>query len=211
MNSAPIMIVGLMLGLYFTFFGYTARKLLILISSLFSGGLVSLAISVAIQDFPGVLALLSDGYTGAELFALFLGPAGSMALLINVVSFGAGSLILFFLARSSGALTRPLLGIFAPISAALLVLGTLRLFLPLSASLVFAAGAWVLILIVSLFSFDLFLAVESAIIAAMALSLLVTRFWYLSSWVFYTLWALLALLGIFNQRSMIRSKEAGDE
>jgi len=207
MQSAPIMIAGLLVGLFFTFFGYKARRLLVLTSSLFSGGLVSLALALFIQDPQGVIALLASGYTGGELFGLITSSSAPMGLLINVVSFAFGSLTLFFIARSAPRLARILLAILAPLSAALALLFTLRLFVGLSVSIALAAVSAFLIFTVSLISVEHYLAVESAIIAAMATSILITRFWYLDGWIFYLLWALLALLGMLNQFSMVKAKE----
>ncbi len=208
------MIAGLLLGLFFTFFGYKAHRLLVMANSLLSGGLVALALAILIQDRASVLTLLSRGYTAADLFALVTAPSVPLGLFINVVSFAFGSLALFFIARKTTTMGRLLLTILAPASVATALLFALRLFLGLPISVVLAALCAFLILLVSLISVEYYLAAESAIIASMALSLLITRFWYLESWIFYLLWALLALLGILNQLSMVRAKatvkEQGD-
>lgn len=204
------MIAGLLLGLFFTFFGYKAHRLLVLASSLLSGGLVALSLSVFIQDRAGVIALLSRGYAAGELFGLITGSLQRLGLLINVVSFAFGSLALFFIARNTTRLARFLLAILAPLSVALALLFTLRLFVGLAISIALATISALLVFAVSLISVEHYLAVESAIIAAMATSILITRFWYLGSWIFYLLWALLALLGMLNQFSMVKAKEQRD-
>lgn len=201
------MIALLLLGLFFTFFGYKANRLLVLASSLFGGGLVALALSVFIQDRAGVIALLVRGYSTGELVTLITASPVPLGLFINVVSFAFGALTLFFIARKRARLTRILLAILAPASIALLLLFTLRLFVALAVSLALAGLSALLILALSLISVERYLACSSAIIAAMAVSILITRFWYLDSWIFYLLWAILALLGTLNQFSLMKGKE----
>ncbi len=210
MASAPIMIGGLAIGLFFTFFGYKAQRLLVLASSLLSGGLVALSTAVYVQNPDALLLLLEEGYTLSQLFALIAPTPVGPALFINVVSFALGSLGLFFIARFDNRFSRALLAILSPLSVGVALLFTLRLFVGITISAVLATTFALLILAVSLFSVALYLAVESAIIAAMALSLLITRFWHLDRWIFYLLWAILALLGFLNQRQMIKAKEASD-
>ena len=213
MHSAPAMIAGLFIGLYFTFYGYTAQRLLTLLSSLFTGALIALLASLLALEGQVLIDLLVHGYRGSDLLALVCGDLGSLRLFITVVSSASGALLFFFAARNTQRFARVLLSLFSPLATALLVLFILRLFVSLPISVVFATLFWILILAATLFAYERYVAAESALIAAMLLALLITRFWHLGSWVFYALWAILAVLGILNQRTMLKAKsvkEAGD-
>jgi len=57
----------------------------------------------------------------------------------------------------------------------------------------------VIILAYSLIRFDSYMALESAVAGSLIVSYLLSQFWYLQFWLFFTMWAILAFLGILNQ------------
>lgn len=202
------MIIALLLGLYFAFFGYKAQRLLTLLTSIAGGGLIALASALLLQNRAATIALLADGYTPSHLVDLIIPTPLGLPLLVNVISVSVGSLALFLIARIDNRLSRLLVSLLCSASVAIAALFTLRLLLPFTMSALLASFVALTLFIVSLFFRDLYLAFISAVTSSMVLALLVTRFWYLERWIFYIVWVAVALLGFLNQRQMIKAKEA---
>lgn len=202
------MIIALLLGLYFAFFGYKAQRLLTLLTSIAGGGLIALASALLLQSRAATIALLADGYTPSHLVDLIIPTPLGLPLLVNVISVSVGSLALFLIARLDNRLSRLLVSLLCSASVAIAALFILRLLLPFTMSALLASFVALTLFIVSLFFRDLYLAFISAVTSSMVLALLVTRFWYLERWIFYIVWVAVALLGFLNQRQMIKAKEA---
>ena len=197
--GAAVMFIGLLVGFFLCFYGYVAKRLLVSIRSVFAGSLVFLALALLVFQQQSLLASLSSPSPLSELWNIIFTTQDYMGVLINLLSFCIGGLLLFYLSRRKAAVPRLVVASFTGLSMGLVIFLLVLGFLPLQTSFVMFLVLQVIILAYSLIRFDSYMALESAIAGSLMVSYLLSRFWYLQFWLFFTLWAILAFLGILNQ------------
>ena len=197
--GAAVMFIGLLVGFFLCFYGYVAKRLLVSIRSVFAGSLVFLALALLVFQQQSLLASLSSPSPLSELWNIIFTTQDYMGVLINLLSFCIGGLLLFYLSRRKAAVPRLVVASFTGLSMGLVIFLLVLGFLPLQTSFVMFLVLQVIILAYSLIRFDSYMALESAIAGSLMVSYLLSRFWYLQFWLFFTLWAILAFLGILTQ------------
>lgn len=200
------MIVGLATGLFVTFYGYLIHRALVVVRSAVGGALLAVVAALLAIDFKAVIALLEHHLPMEDLMHLIMGTEGELRLLLLVVSAGGGSLLLFFLARSKSRVTKVPIALATSLSTAIVVTILASTVLSLQPSLTIAVITLLLTLPVNLLFSEAYYAVESALVASFVVALLITRFWYLDTWIFYSVWAILSLVGMLNQQKTIRDR-----
>jgi hypothetical protein len=206
MASAPLMIVGLATGLFVTFYGYLVHRALVVVRSTVGGALLAVVITLLIIDMPVLLSLLARHLPFEDLVHLVTGNEGELRLLLVATSAASGSLLLFFLARSKSRVAQAVIALSTSLSTAIVIAILASTFLNLQPSLTIAAIVLLLTIPVNLLFSEVYYAGESALVASLIVALLITRFWYLDTWIFYSLWAILSLVGMLNQQKMIRDR-----
>jgi hypothetical protein len=211
--GAPVMIAGLAIGFFLCFYGSGAQKVLLPVRSVFSGALISLSIALLAANGSAVLATFSREKPYEALGAL-LWPVDRYELpVIYLLSSAIGGLLLFFLSRRHRHRIGFAVKILTGLSMGLAIFLLLRSFLGLEISLLFSSVILFFILFLCLKGFDYYFATESALAGGLLVSYLVTRFWYLSTWLFFLWTVLLTILGIFAQVHRIhdpKKKETRD-
>lgn len=193
------MFIGLLTGFFLCFYGYVAKRLLVSIRSVFAGSLVFLALVLLVFHQQSLLVGLSSASPLSELWNIIFTTQNYMGVLVNLLSFCFGGLLLFYLSRRKSALPRLVVASFTGLSMGLVIFLLILGFLPLQTSFVMFLVLQVIILAYSLIRFDSYMALESAVAGSLIVSYLLSRFWYLQFWLFFTMWAILAFLGILNQ------------
>lgn len=193
------MFIGLLTGFFLCFYGYVAKRLLVSIRSVFAGSLVFLALVLLVFHQQSLLAGLSSASPLSELWNIIFTTQDYMGVLVNLLSFCFGGLLLFYLSRRKSALPRLVVASFTGLSMGLVIFLLILGFLPLQTSFVMFLVLQVIILAYSLIRFDSYMALESAVAGSLIVSYLLSQFWYLQFWLFFTMWAILAFLGILNQ------------
>lgn len=197
--GAAVMFIGLLTGFFLCFYGYVAKRLLVSIRSVFAGSLVFLALVLLVFHQQSLLAGLSSASPLSELWNIIFTTQNYMGVLVNLLSFCFGGLLLFYLSRRKAALPRLVVASFTGLSMGLVIFLLILGFLPLQTSFVMFLVLQVIILAYSLIRFDSYMALESAVAGSLIVSYLLSQFWYLQFWLFFTMWAILAFLGILNQ------------
>ncbi len=197
--GASVMFIGLLLGFFLCFYGYVAKRLLVSIRSVFAGSLVFLALALLVFQRPSLLTSLASRAVLFELWNVMFIELDYQGVLINLLSFCIGGLLLFYLSRRKSFAARLIVASFTGLSMGMAIFLLVRSFLPLQTSFIMFLVLQVIILAYCLIRFDSYIALESAIAGSLLVSYLLSLFWYLDFWLFFSLWAILAFLGILNQ------------
>jgi len=197
--GASVMFIGLLLGFFLCFYGYVAKRLLVSIRSVFAGSLVFLALALLVFQQQSLLTSLASNTVPSELWNVMFTDLDYQGVLINLLSFCIGGLLLFYLSRRKSFAAHLIVASFTGLSMGLVIFLLIRRFLPLQTSFIMFLVLQVIILAYSLIRFDSYIALESAIAGSLLVSYLLSLFWYLDFWLFFSLWAILAFLGILNQ------------
>jgi len=197
--GASVMFIGLLLGFFLCFYGYVAKRLLVSIRSVFAGSLVFLALALLVFQRPSLLTSLASRAVLFELWNVMFIELDYQGVLINLLSFCIGGLLLFYLSRRKSFAARLIVASFTGLSMGMAIFLLVRSFLPLQTSFIMFLVLQVIILAYSLIRFDSYIALESAVAGSLLVSYLLSSFWYLDFWLFFSMWAILAFLGILNQ------------
>lgn len=197
--SAPIMILGLLIGFSLCFYGYKAKNVLVPLRSVLSGAFVSLTLALLLFQSDSLITALSSETPFASLASLFTNSEYYQFPLIYLCCFSLGGLILFYIARKKGSIIQFIVSIFTAVSMALFLFLLILSFFPLSLSLISSLALLVLLLIYCLKSFDTYIAFETSLGGALLVSYLLARFWFLG-FPLFLFWAIiLSSGGILNQ------------
>lgn len=197
--SAPVMLIGLLLGFFLCFYGYIAKRLLVSIRSVFAGSLVFLTLALLLFQQQSLMASLASPTPLTELWNVIFNTQDYTGVLINLLSFSIGGLLLFYLSRTESFSLQLVVALFTGLSMGLVIFLLILGFLPLQTSFIIFLILQVIILAYCLIRFTSYMALESAIAGSLIVAYLLSRFWYLKFWLFFALWAILAFLGIINQ------------
>ena len=206
--GAPIMLFGLLAGFFLCFYGYTAKPVWIRLRSVVSGSLVAVTLALVFHDMPRFSESLLQDQPLRQLWFIIFDTSDYRRVLLYLLSFSLGGLSLYLLSRIHSKAIELVMAFFAALSMALFLFFLLISLVPLPYSLGLTALFLVVIMAFSLTRFDSYLALESALSGSLLVSYLLYRFWYLSPWLFFTLWAFLAFLGIINQMHMLSRRNA---
>ncbi len=209
--SAPIMFIGLLTGFFLCFYGYLIKSLLVSLRSVLSGSLVFVSVSLLLYDRVALVGALASEGPLEGLWSLLFPQHDYLAVLIHLMSFTFGGLLLFFLARRKGKLLEKVVALFTALSMTLMLFLLTLTLLPLQASLIISCILGVIILAFCLTRFESYMATESAIIGAMLVACLLSRFWYLGFVLFFILGAILSFMGILNQMHMLAKRKQKKE
>ncbi|MDK2858845.1 MAG: hypothetical protein PWP25_31 [Sphaerochaeta sp.] len=205
--GAPVMLIGLLVGFFLCFYGYVIKSLLIRLRSVISGSIVFLFIALMSYGRESFMRVLQDANPLGALWKVLFNPSDYRGVLLYLVSFAAGGLILFLLARKNHKGIELIVALFTAFSMSLIIFFLLLSFLPLTPSFIVTAVALVVILALSIAHFESYMALESAIAGSLMVAWLLSRFWYLQFWLFFALWAVFAFLGILNQMHMMTKRK----
>ncbi|WP_320127425.1 hypothetical protein [uncultured Sphaerochaeta sp.] len=206
--GAATMFVGLAIGFFLCFYGTYARKWLLPLRSVLSGAFISLGLALLVINRQALLVSLAQSDPFGALERLFWANGTYIFPIIYLLSFSLGGLLLFYFSRKQNSNIGQLVKILTGLSMALVIFLLLRSLVSLPLSILFATICLIFILYACLKGFDYYFAVETSLAGGLLVSYLITRFWYLSTWMFIFWSLILTALGILTQ---IHSIQKGKE
>lgn len=211
MNSAPVMVLGVIVGVLLCFSGNPLKRFWFPIRSLAFGALTLTLAVQCIVDKQAIVTLFANSATFSGLLQTLTHDTLWWHTLLKVLAGVVGAVVFFFLGRAKHPVATLVSKILTACTTAcaialLIALGGFAVVtLPMAA--VIAGVLAVVFIPICVQRFDYYFAAETGLAGALLTSYMFSRFYYLSPWLFWLLAVLLAFCGIYLQeRAAIRKR-----
>lgn len=210
--SAPIMIIGVIIGAMLCFSGNPLKRFWFPLRCFLFGAIVMLLGVQFLLESQATATLFAQGATFRAFLALLETNPVWWHTLLKVLAAIGGGVAFFFLGRAKNKpavfITNILTAFTTACTAALLIATGGFGVVTLPMALVIAGVLTIVLIPICVARFDYYYAAETGLAGALLTSYMFARFYYFSDWLFWILALVLAFCGIYLQeRAAIRHRE----